>query len=1250
MDSSQRGPFSGISRTGSVFPDPTSFRKSFNRSSLTLVHQLLSATEFRSTSIKTVRGSSSCTDNCVGSVRHDICKLASLFLFDGENIAISCGSSGNSTALDGRVWIGDSEPEPSLSLQINSKHSYSRATNQLASLDSVPYKAARLSHQEFSYVFSVEPGQKFIRLHFSQDSYKGFKTSKSLFTVKAGPYTLLTNFSPALTSDALGVKQLIKEYCINIDQNRALTLTFTPAQKKRKSHKFYAFVNGIEVVSMPTGLYYTPEGDLGALVVGKKYRFYIDNNTALELVQRLNVGGNAVSASQDSSLFRTWDDDSNYLSETGAVSVNSLITVKYIDTPTYTAPIKVYQTARKMHDNSKMSGNNNITWKIPVDLGFRYLIRLHFSEFQPSRAESCQTDFPVVINNQIAEDNINFIQPGGKTGVVVHKDYIVMMEGDKMAGKRYLSITFKPKPDERDIQFNGTLNGLEVFKLSNPDNNLAGVGPVPEPKSSKPKPRQKKQHSIYSTNFNATVLTVILALINIAVYNLRRVSGSNPSTKKIRPSSVEHPCRQFSIDEIRSSTNDFDPQFHIGSGGYGKVYKGSIDGGSTIVAIKRSRLSSESRQGDTQFWTEIKMLSKIRHEHLVSLIGYCNDGHERALVYQYMTRGTIADHLYKINRSRLKSNPPLNWELRLKISIEAARGLYYLHSRHRVIHRDVKSSNILLDKDWVAKISDFGLSKMGPANDSFTHISTNVKGTFGYLDPEYFLTRKLTRKSDVYAFGVVLFEVLSGRPAVDIRLEEEQHSLAGWARYCIREGKVDRLIDQELIGQISPACLKVFVGISGRCLHTQPQGRPAMADVVMGLELALVLQQTTDTMDQVEEEENAVKIYSDQSDGVISMDDISLTPPKGESDRMTSDDHPPRSSSTRNKGRDHKNTKTNSNSTSRWWWDPFGILPRTPSKSKSLPFLSQAVIHQFSLQEIHKATNNFHNSLIIGYGGSDNVYKGYIDNGQKAVAIRWSKSIESRLYMAHELQSKKEIQMKPSPSQDNVACLIGYCETESDMILVYEHMANGTLYDHLHEPSKDPLPWKRRLQIGRGAARGLIYIRSIVKRTMLHRDLKSTNIWLDENWVPKVSEWGLFRNKGNNRVPTIVRGNWGHLDSDYIRGEHLTEKSYVFSFGLILFELVFVDKESGRWFDEEQVSLAQWIKSSMRNNLSGCIDPFLVGRASPDSLKIFIETAGRCLLDHGNDRPSMADIVTRLEAAIKQQEATEGNNGNASRT
>lgn len=248
-----------------------------------------------------------------------------------DSVAISYGALGSLASQDGRVWIGDSGLESTLSLQINGKPSNSRAIHQLASLDSHPYKTARVSRHEFSYAFQVKPGQKFIRLHFYQDSYEGFsfKQSEALFTVKAGPYTLLTNFSTALASHVLGEKRIIKEYCVNIDDGLALTITFSPAQRRRKSDDFYAFVNGIEVVSMPTGLYFTPEGELGALVVGQKYKFVIDNSTALELVQRLNVGGSSISPVEDSRLFRRWDGDSNYLLETGALPlpVNTLLRI-----------------------------------------------------------------------------------------------------------------------------------------------------------------------------------------------------------------------------------------------------------------------------------------------------------------------------------------------------------------------------------------------------------------------------------------------------------------------------------------------------------------------------------------------------------------------------------------------------------------------------------------------------------------------------------------------------------------------------------------------------------------------------------------------------------------------------------------------------------------------------------------------------------------------------------------------------------
>ncbi|KAM7465415.1 hypothetical protein LguiB_012977 [Lonicera macranthoides] len=186
------------------------------------------------------------------------------------------------------------------------------------------------------------------------------------------------------------------------------------------------------------------------------------------------------------------------------------------------------------------------------------------------------------------------------------------------------------------------------------------------------------------------------------------------------------------------------------------VYKGILDNGAITVAIKRLNLES-SKQGAVEFHIEIEMLSKFRHRNLISLIGCCNNCDEMIIVYEYITRRALAGCLYKIDRST------------------------------NVIHRDMKSSNILLDENLTAKVSDFGLSKLGPKNVSFSHVSTQINGTSGYMDPEYWMTHKLTKKSDVYSFGVVLLEVLSRKAVFDFARTEKQRSLAIRARRCIKE-------------------------------------------------------------------------------------------------------------------------------------------------------------------------------------------------------------------------------------------------------------------------------------------------------------------------------------------------------------------------------------------------------------------------------------------------------------------------------
>ncbi|KAF7143778.1 hypothetical protein RHSIM_Rhsim05G0035700 [Rhododendron simsii] len=307
---------------------------------------------------------------------------------------------------------------------------------------------------------------------------------------------------------------------------------------------------------------------------------------------------------------------------------------------------------------------------------------------------------------------------------------------------------------------------------------------------------------------------------------------------------LKESCAFIPLCQILKATNDFDDALVIGGGGFGKVYKGNIGGGATTTVVAIKRLNVDSTQGAEEFWTEVRVLSEFRHTNLVSLIGYCNENQEMILVYEHMARGNLANHLYKTSTREESggSRSHLTWEQRLNICLHAARGLDYLHNgtlQGSIIHRDVKSTNILLDEHLVAKVADFGLSKSTTTHTA-THVSTIVKGTLGYLDPDYFSTGRLTKKSVVYGFGVVLLEVLCGRPAIDSRLDEKQISLVNWAKMMIKKGKLDRIIDPSLNGDPTPDSLKYFAKLANKCLHIQPKERPTMPEVVKSLQIALV--------------------------------------------------------------------------------------------------------------------------------------------------------------------------------------------------------------------------------------------------------------------------------------------------------------------------------------------------------------------------------------------------------------------------
>ncbi|GMY12861.1 receptor-like protein kinase FERONIA [Fagus crenata] len=774
-----------------------------------------------------------------------------------DNIILNCGSSGNSTGLDGQNWIGDVNSKFFPREQSQNQASLTKSALQQSSFTAqIPYTTARLSFSTFTYTFPVTSGQKYVRLYFYPASYDTFDRSKALFSVKAGTFTLLHSFNASLTADADGDPgdTIYREFCVNIEKDQRLDITFTPSDSNS-----FAFINGIEILSMPTDLYYTPS-------VYKLFPLSIGNTTALEMVYRINVGGSTISATDDTGMFRSWTEDGKYVRDykRSVIPVNTTIELSFSMIPPYTAPENVYRTGRTMGTNKTLNKSYNLTWEFPVDSQFNYLVRLHFCEFQPEIVDWHQRVFLIFIANQAAEEAADvMVWTRRKKGVPIYKDYAVSMFGKESDKKINLSIALQANPNDYWVtEFNDAiLNGIEIFKVSDTSRNLAGPNPDPRPLT--PPTAVPHTQSAKSKNNKTTIIAVVaggasgfIVLSIIGFLILRRAKRVKDSatcdktswwgpfsfttTKSTKTRSSTLPsdlCRYFSLAEIKAATNNFDNVFIIGVGGFGDVYKGYIDDGSTSVAIKR--LKPGSQQGLNEFETEIGLLSQLRHVHLVSLIGYCNDEKEMILVYDYMARGTLRDHLYNT------SNPHISWKQRLQICIGAARGLNYLHTgaKQTIIHRDVKTTNILLDEQWMAKVSDFGLSKIGPTGLSKAHVSTVVKGSFGYLDPEYYRRQQLTEKSDVYSFGVVLFEVLCARPPVIRTMEKKEVSLSEWAKQCCRNGKLDQIIDPSLKGKIVPECLKKFGDVAVSCLLDNGIERPSMNDVVWGLEFALQLQE-----------------------------------------------------------------------------------------------------------------------------------------------------------------------------------------------------------------------------------------------------------------------------------------------------------------------------------------------------------------------------------------------------------------------
>lgn len=315
---------------------------------------------------------------------------------------------------------------------------------------------------------------------------------------------------------------------------------------------------------------------------------------------------------------------------------------------------------------------------------------------------------------------------------------------------------------------------------------------------------------------------------DISTESSTRVSFTCPSQ---RPSNL----REFTYVELKAATRNFSRALMLGEGGFGGVYRGVIkssEDSNKKIDIAVKQLSRRGLQGHKEWLTEVNVLGVVEHLNLVKLVGYCAEdderGIQRLLIYEYMPNRSVQDHLC----SRFQT--PLPWATRLKIAQDAARGLSYLHEgmEFQIIFRDFKSSNILLDEQWSAKLSDFGLARLGPS-DGLSHVSTAVVGTVGYAAPEYIQTGRLTSKSDVWSYGVFLYELITGRRPLDRNKPKNEQKLLDWVRPHLSDMKKFQLIlDPRLGGNYSIKSAQKLAAIANRCLVRHPRMRPKMSEVL----------------------------------------------------------------------------------------------------------------------------------------------------------------------------------------------------------------------------------------------------------------------------------------------------------------------------------------------------------------------------------------------------------------------------------
>ncbi|XP_021622785.1 probable receptor-like protein kinase At5g59700 isoform X4 [Manihot esculenta] len=613
--------------------------------------------------------------------------------------------------------------------------------------------------------------------------------------------------------------------------------------------------------------------------------------------------------------------------------------------------------------------------------------------------------------------------------------------------------------------------------------------------------------------------------------------------------------KRYEYKKLAIATNYFSNKCSIGEGGFGIVYKAFLD--DDDVAIKKLKIIKLENKLE-----EIEYLSVVRHPNIVKMIGYCSEGDDRLLVLEFVPNKSLRHHLHDEDKF-------LEWPKRIKIAINSARGLLYLHEecKPKIIHRDIKADNILLNDNFEPKIADFSLANFLPDTGNINHISSILRGTNIYADPEYGDKQRVSEKSDVYSFGVVLLELITGRELSD----EQGNTIVNWARSQIGQAldndDYTDLVDSKLEDMYNKKEMIRMIYCAAASVYKPSYSRPTMKQIIGVLE------------------------------GTISHEKII----------------------------DRKDIET--------------IQGRPTTSLESLLGIERAQIfspRMFSFEELAIATQFFSNNCMLRDDNYARVYRGELDG--MAVAI-------NKLYLWEGEQMEVEQMVNPiNHNYQYLNKLIGYCDEEYDKFIVYEFVPNKSLRFHLHDAGhKKTIDWSRRKKIAIGCAKGLAYLHEFCTPMVIHGNITSHNILLDNNFEPKISGFELGQVLSNfvARISTKAMENRGYLAPEFLKDGKISEKVDVFSFGVVLLELI-TGKPSVIREGNFSMNLVAWVAPQLAeafntHNYNSIIDVKLQNNCEIIEMIQMIHCAAACVYKPAKTRPKLSQIVEVLQGNMKSE-------------